>query len=136
VGAGSAVFVGAVVAVCVGGIVAVGGDAVGGAVGGRVVGWTAGCGCVGAVEASLLVAAGLPPHAPISSNIASIIVKSVAFRKGRDFIVAPPFESMTIASAIVSHLEKRGIIQIGARGNFKVSGWRAPRQPHDEEHSL
>jgi hypothetical protein len=89
-----------------------------------------------AVTASLLVAAGLPPHAVIHSNIASIIVKSVVFRKGRDFIVVPPFDSMTITSAIVSHLEKCGIILLGARGKSKDSGWRAPRQPHDEEHSL
>ena len=98
VGDGGAVFVGAVVAVCVGGIVAVGGAAVGGdevgdggAVGGRAVGWTAGCDCAVAIGAGMLVAAGLPAHATNSSNIASIIVKRMVFRKGRDFMVLPPF---------------------------------------------
>jgi hypothetical protein len=108
-----AVVVGAVVSVCVAGIVAVagdvvGGDAVGGAVGGRVVGWTAGCGCV-AVGASVLVAAGLPPQAAIHSSIASIIVKRMVFREGRDFIVAPPFESMTITPVIISRFWRNAV---------------------------
>jgi hypothetical protein len=106
VAVGDAVAVAGGIAVCVGGIVAVAGDvvgsnAVGSAGGGRDVGWTPGCGCV-AVGASVLVAAGLPPQAAIHSSIASISVKRMVFRKGRNFIVAPTFASMTIAPVIIS----------------------------------
>jgi hypothetical protein len=140
VGGGGAVLVGATVAVYVGGGAAVGGDAVGGGdvgaggtVGGKAVGCAAGCDCVVAIGAGVLGAAGLLAHAASSRIIASMIVKSVVFRRDRDFIVTPPFESITITFAIISHWEKRGIIRL-AHLKEEASGWCAPQQPHQEKH--
>jgi hypothetical protein len=86
-----------------------------------------------AIGAGVLGAAGLLAHAASSRIIASMIVKSVVFRRDRDFIVTPPFESVTITFAIISHLEKRGIILL-AHLKEEASGWCAPQQPHQEKH--